>query len=202
MRFFVTCFLLFFLISCTSKKNQLPILGTPDIIGEDTIYPTVPNFEFTNQENKQITNQTFHNKIYVADFVFLSCPSICPKMTNELHKVYEKFKQNEHVMFLSHTIDPKKDSVPLLLAHANSLKINHQKWHFVTGLEYKIYDIAENGYYSAAYKDSLAPGGFAHSGGLLLIDKYKHIRGVYDGTNGKETQKLMHDITLLIEEQF
>jgi protein SCO1/2 len=202
MRSLILVFVLIVSFSCSQEGNQLPILGMPDIIGEDTIYPTVPNFEFTNQLNQSVTNQTFHNKIYVADFIFLTCPSICPKMTSELQKVYQNYQNNEHVLFLSHTIDPKNDSVPILLNYANSLKVNHQKWHFVTGKEYKIHDIAENGYYAAAYKDSLAPGGFAHSGGLLLIDKYKHIRGVYDGTSDKETKKLIKDIALLIEEQF
>lgn len=115
MRSLSVFFVIIFSVSCSQEGNQLPILGTPDIIGEDTIYPTVPNFEFTNQLNQSVTNQTFHNKIYVADFIFLTCPSICPKMTSELQKVYQNYQNNEHVLFLSHTIDPKNDSVPILL---------------------------------------------------------------------------------------
>ena len=89
-----------------------------------------------------------------------------------------------------------------MLSHANQLKVNHSKWHFVTGKKKQIYDLAENSYFSAAYEDSTAPGGFVHSGGLLLIDKYKHIRGVYDGTNPRETSKLIADIHSLLREQF
>lgn len=194
--------LAFILIACQDKEKKLPILGTPDIIGEDTLYPSIPNFEFIDQKSKIVNQHTFHNKIYVADFMFLTCPTICPKMTSEMNKVYKHFKSNNHILFLSHTIDPIRDSIPMLLSHANQLNVNHTKWHFVTGKKEKIYDLAENSYFSAAYEDSSAAGGFVHSGGLLLIDKYKHIRGVYDGTNPHETSKLIADISALLNEQF
>ena len=190
------------LFACSNQQTKLPILGTPDIIGEDTLFPSIPNFEFLNQQNKLVNELTFHNKIYVTDFMFLTCPTICPKMTSEMNKVYKHYESNNNILFLSHTIDPENDSIPLLLSHANQLKVNHSKWHFVTGKKEQIYDLAENSYFSAAYKDSTAPGGFVHSGGLLLIDKYKHIRGVYDGTNPKETRKLINDIHSLLREQF
>lgn len=190
------------MLGCTSKTDRLPILGNPKILGNDTIYPKIPAFRFINQDSIEVTNKTFDNKIYVADFIFLSCPTICPKMTNEMKKVYETYKSNPNILFISHTIDPENDTLPRLKNYANNLGIDSKKWFFVTGNKDSIYSLAENEYFSKAYSDSTAPGGYVHSGGLLLIDKNKHIRGVYDGTNQKETKRLISDIKKLLIEQF
>jgi protein SCO1/2 len=190
------------IIGCSSKDQRLPILGTSKIIGNDTIYPIIPDFNFINQDSIEVSNKTFDNKIYVADFIFLSCPTICPKMTKELKKVYESYKSNPNILFISHTIDPENDSIPRLKKYSENLGIDSKKWFFVTGNKDSIYSLAENGYFSTAYSDSTAPGGYVHSGGLLLIDKNKHIRGVYDGTDQKETKRLISDIKKLLIEQF
>jgi len=190
------------LISCTNKNTKLPILGTPTIIANDTIYPTIQGFNFINQDSVEVTEQTFEGKIYVADFIFLNCPTICPKMTNEMTKVYEAYKSNPNILFISHTIDPKNDSIPRLKSYAENLGADSKKWFFVTGEKDKIYSLAEESYFTTAYSDSTAPGGYVHSGGLLLIDKNKHIRGVYDGTDPKETERLKTDIKTLLNEQF
>jgi protein SCO1/2 len=190
------------LFGCTSKNNRLPILGNPTIVGNDTVYPTIPAFKFINQDSKQITNKTFDGKIYIADFIFLNCPTICPKMTNEMTKVYEAYKSNPNILFISHTIDPEHDSIPRLKSYAENLGADPKKWFFVTGDKDKIYSLAEESYFARAYSDSTAPGGYVHSGGLLLIDKNKHIRGVYDGTDPKETERLKIDIKTLLNEQF
>jgi protein SCO1/2 len=190
------------LFGCTSKNNRLPILGNPTIVGNDTLYPTIPAFKFINQDSKQITNKTFDGKIYVADFIFLNCPTICPKMTNEMTKVYEAYKSNPYILFISHTIDPEHDSIPRLKSYAENLEADPKKWFFVTGDKDKIYSLAEESYFATAYSDSTAPGGYVHSGALLLIDKNKHIRGVYDGTDPKETERLKIDIKTLLNEQF
>ena len=194
-------FTLLFILSCSEPQQRLPFLGTPEVNGKDTIYPKVEHFEFLNQDSLAITDNTFKNKIYITDFIFLSCPTICPMMNNEMKKVYDAYKNNKSVLFLSHTIDPENDSISRLKTYANNLKINHSKWHFVTGNKAEIYSMAENSYYSIAYQDSTAPGGFAHSGGLLLIDKNRHIRGVYDGTNPEMTKLLIKDIKRLLEEK-
>lgn len=190
------------LISCTSKNNKLPFLGNPTIIANDTIYPTIQAFNFINQDSIAVTDRTFEGKIYVADFIFLSCPTICPKMTNEMTKVYEAYKSNSNILFISHTIDPEHDSIPRLKSYAENLGADSKKWFFVTGDKDKIYSLAEESYFATAYSDSTAPGGYVHSGGLLLIDKNKHIRGVYDGTDPKETDRLKSDIKTLLNEQF
>jgi protein SCO1 len=206
------CFIVIgILASCTEVAEQspaLPYLGTPEVVtrlvnGEhvsDTVFPKIPSFSFIDQDSNKVTNSTFSKKIYVADFIFLSCPTICPKMTTELAKVQKRFAATPDVLFLSHTIDPENDSIPRLKMYASSLRVPSSKWHFVTGDQEKIMDIADKGYYAIAKKDAESPGGYAHSGGLLLIDRAGHIRGVYDGTNATETKRLIADIERLINE--
>lgn len=188
--------------ACKNPDSRLPILGNPVIEGTDTVYPSIANFRFMDQDSNTVTNETFGNKIYVADFIFLSCPTICPKMTSEMHKVYLPFQTDDRVAFLSHTIDPEHDTIPRLKAYAQSLGVSSRKWHFVTGSQDSIISLSENSYYSAAFPDSTAPGGFTHSGGLLLIDKNRHIRGVYNSTKSEETERLIKDIQSLLKEQF
>ncbi len=198
---FVLSTCLFFL-SCDRKDNVLPILGSPKIEGENKIYPTIQAFKFINQEGVEVTEKTFNDKIYIADFIFLSCPTICPVMTNEMHEVYETYKSNPNVLFISHTVDPVNDSIPLLKRYAENLGAEATLWHFVTGNKNDIYRLAEESYFAVAYADSAAPGGFVHSGGLFLVDKNKHIRGVYDGTNPAESERLKSDLKKLLNEQF
>ncbi|WP_211516884.1 SCO family protein [Flavobacterium anhuiense] len=187
------------LTSCGKVQEKLPILGNPIIEGNKTRYPRIKDFSFTNQDSMVVNNTTFAGKIYIADFIFLSCPSICPKMNVELKKVYETYKDNDEVLFLSHTIDPEHDTIPRLKAYtvANGIKKN---WHFVTGSRDSIYKIATESYFATAYPDKNEPGGFVHSGGFLLVDKNRHVRGVYDGTNPKETDRLIDDVKKLLEE--
>ncbi len=201
MKYFVP--ILFFLfVSCEQSPEPLPILGKPVYSESDTIFPTISNFSFVDQDSQIVTNQTFVNKIYVTNFIFLSCPTICPKMTAEMHNVYIAFETDERVALISHTIDPEHDSIPKLYNYAKNLGIRNSKWHFVTGNQDSIRNLAESSYFSSAFPDSTAPGGFTHSGGLLLIDKKRHIRGVYDGTNPEETNRLIKDIKTLLKEQF
>ncbi len=195
-------------MNCSApQQRKLPVLGDPIIKssivkGEntsDTIYPKIKDFLFINQDSLVVTNKTFNNKIYIADFIFLSCPSICPLMNKNMLSVYRSFETNPDVLFLSHTIDPENDNISRLKNYSENLSVSSNKWHFVTGNKDSIYSIAD-GYFATAYKDSTAPGGFVHSGGLLLIDKNKHIRGVYDGTNEPEVKRLINDIHILLKE--
>ena len=200
MKNWAIVFLLFGIIGCTNQTKHLPYLGVPTKIGNETKYPVIPPFSFINQDSLTITEQYFKDKIYVADFIFLSCPTICPKMNSEMNIVYREFKNNSNVLFLSHTVDPENDNCERLKNYTTGLNIDTKRWNFVTGNKDSIYHIAEKGYYSIAYSDSTAPGGLVHSGGLLLIDKLRHIRGVYDGTNTEATKQLIKDIKLLLEE--
>jgi len=188
--------------ACSQPAQRLPILGNPNIEGKDTVYPIIANFSFTDQDSNTISNQTFANKIYVADFIFLSCPTICPKMTSAMHDVYQSYATDERVAFISHTIDPKHDTIARLKAYASNLGVITNRWHFVTGNQESILNLSEHSYFSTAYPDSTSPGGFTHSGGLLLVDKNRHIRGVYNSTKPAEIQRLIADIQLLLKEQF
>ncbi len=201
--------MVFFLsVGCRRPEVRLPILGEPVItqrlfngkIVYDSVFPTIPDFSFWDQDSTKVNNQSFSGKVYVADFIFLSCPSICPKMTVEMKRTYDFFLRDDRIRFISHTVDPEHDSIPRLKAFTSSLHIDNNKWKFVTGNQDSILQLAEKGYFSNAYKDSTAPGGYVHSGGLLLIDKNRHIRGVYDGTNPKETYRLINDINILLKE--
>ncbi len=202
MKFQIAILGILLLASCKQPAKHLPILGNPIISGKDTTFPTIANFSFTNQDGQTITNKTFKNKIYIADFIFLSCPTICPKMTKEMYAVYLSFATNDKVEFISHTIDPEHDTLPRLKAYATNLGVPSSKWHFVTGNQDSIINLAEQSYFATAYPDSTSPGGFTHSGGLLLVDKNRHIRGVYNGTNPEETKRLISDIQTLLKEQF
>jgi len=200
----IACFSLFllFLLAYCREEKKLPYLGNPGVSGETSTYPKIPDFSFTDQENKAITAASFANKIYVADFIFLSCSTICPLMNTEMLKVYNEFDKDDRVVFLSHTIDPANDSIQKLKAFADNLNVSSNKWHFVTGNKDSIYKIAERDYFTTAYPDSLDKDGLLHGGGLLLIDKNKNIRGVYDGTDPNETERLILDIKQLLKEQF
>lgn len=186
-------------INCSPKQEKLPFLGNPIVNGNDTLYPKISEFSFINQDSIVIANKTFDGKIYVADFIFLSCTTICPKMNAELDKVYQIYKDNPQVSFLSHTIDPKNDTIARLKEFSQAMGVN-KNWHFVTGNKDSIYSIATNSYFTTAYPDEKEPGGLVHGGGLMLVDKNRHIRGVYDGTYGKETQRLINDIKILLKE--
>ncbi len=194
---FITFILVTF--SCSKGRRQLPYLGNPIEKGSQLQYPKIANFNFTDQDSAVVTNATFTGKIYVADFIFLSCPTICPKMTVEMRKVYERYRNNAKVAFISHTIDPKHDTVPRLKAYADNLDVKGN-WYFVTGNKDSIYALATKSYFTTAYPDVKEPGGYVHSGALLLVDKNRYIRGVYDGTDPEETRRLIADIDILLEE--
>ncbi|WP_240163406.1 SCO family protein [Spirosoma taeanense] len=196
-------------LSCSPADDKLPILGerttvTRTVNGKavtDSVYHTIPDFTFVSQYGDTVTARTLNGKVYVADFFFTSCPTICPKMKVQLKRVYEKFKGNPDVMLLSHTIDPAHDSVPMLKEFADNLGVTGRQWLFVTGDKETIYDIGQNSYMVTAQQDASAPGGVIHSGAFILVDKNKHIRGVYDGTTEDGVDKLMKDMDRLLAEE-
>ena len=199
--------LLIFLIACNSEK-RLSFLGEKtynqkEVNGKmvtDTIYFTLPNFKFINQDSQFVTPQTFENKIYVADFFFTSCPTICPTMKTQMLRVYNKYENENELSFLSHTIDPKHDTVALLKDYSERINVKTDKWHFVTGKQEEIFEVAQKGYLVPAQKDEKAAAGLLHSGAFVLIDKEKRIRGFYDGTDPKMVDLLIKDINTLLKE--
>lgn len=199
----------FFLISCGNERQELlPILGPRKVdnvrieggIRADTVYHRIGDFKFVDQEGDTVTQDTFRDKIYVADFFFTSCPTICPIMKTQMLRVYEAFAGEDDVLLLSHTIDPEHDSVAVLKAFSDRLEVRAEKWHFVTGAKEDIYQIGQSEYMVTARDDPDEPGGYLHSGAFLLVDKNRHIRGVYDGTKKEEVDRLIADIPRLLAE--
>lgn len=197
------------LAACTdSKRGPLPILGPRQIgnvriedgIRADTVYHRIGDFSFVDQEGDTITPQTFAGAVYVADFFFTTCPTICPIMKTQMLRVYEAFRDNTEVLLLSHSIDPEHDSVAVLKAFSDRLGVDSGKWHFVTGNKEDIYEVGQTNYMVTARDDPDEPGGYLHSGAFVLVDKDKHIRGVYDGTKKEEVDRLISDIPRLLAE--
>lgn len=189
------------LTSCSSQEEKLPIFGQREVNGTDTIYHTIAPFSFVDQDSTVITNDTYKDKIYVADFFFTTCRTICPIMKTQMLRVYEATQEMPDVALLSHTIDPEYDTVELLHDFAERLGVESKRWHFVTGVKDSIYKIAQTSYFATAMEDKTEPDGFIHSGAFLLIDKQRRIRGKYDGTKEEDVNRLIADIKRLRREE-
>lgn len=193
------------LSGCKDKPKRLPFLQletTERVVDGKTVidsaFRTIPAFRLLNQDSAVVTEKDFDNKIYVADFFFTSCPTICPEMHRNLLKVYKKYEGNPEVKFASHTIDVKYDTPSRMKAYATKLGVKGTQWEYLWGTRDEIYALAERNYLVAAKEDGNAPGGFVHQGYLVLIDKQKRIRGAYDGTLDADVKKLMADMDILL----
>jgi protein SCO1/2 len=187
-----------------SKKEKplrlLPIYGENTVINGDTIYHLVPDFRFINQKGQWVSQNDFKGKIYVTDFFFTTCQSICPVMTSNLKSIYSEFKNDTTVAFISHTVDPEYDTVAVLADYAKNHGAELPQWHFVTGKKTELYSIARKGYYLDAQEGNGGPEDFLHTPNFALVDPEHHIRGYYDGTKENEIKKLLVDIKLLKKE--
>jgi protein SCO1/2 len=212
LSFPISCLLFFaslsILTSCKDDK-KLPIYGQRDTKNitqpdgstkVDTVYQTIPAFSFLNQDSVYINNNTFKDKIYIADFFFTSCPSICPIMHRNMKKIYEDYKNDPQVSFLSHTIDFKYDRPYVLKKYAAKLGVDDKKWQFAYGSKEDIYKIAENSYLVSVMVDSTQKGMYVHQGWLVLVDKDRRVRGSYEGTDEKAIEQLRKDIPVLLAE--
>jgi len=183
-----------------------------EIIGEEG--HQIADFSFINQNNEVVVNDSLNGNIYVANFFFTSCPTICPVMTKNMAYVQSKLSVFPNIKFLSHTVDPLNDTPERMLNYVNDLKgknvnISLDNWDFVTGDKDELYAIAQS-YFVNVSADSLAPGGFLHSEYFVLIDKEGRIRsgidkqknvvGVYDGTNDAQMKDLVNDVKVLMAE--
>ena len=202
--------------ACTEPPKQaakLPIMGERDVRPRadggpaDTVFATVPAFRLVDQAGQLITNKTFAGRAYVADFFFATCPGICPKMQGELLKVYTQYAKDPRIVFLSHTIDPAHDTIPVLKDYAQRLGIAEAaRWHFATTGAHgeptakdTVFQLAR-AYFTAALPDKQAPGGFAHNGTFALVDDQGHIRGLYDSLNPTEVARLLKELPILLTE--
>jgi len=208
-------FLLLFLISCKTatekvdKEIFLPFFNsaifTPEWISKDTKkyekIHTIPAFEFVNQDGIKITKETYKDKIYIADFFFTTCAGICPKLTKNMNRLQEVFRNDPDVLLLSHTVMPWKDSVPVLKEYAIENGIDAKKWNLVTGDKDEIYDIARTAYFADEdFVKTQDENAFIHTENFILIDKKGRIRGVYNGTLEIETERILRHIKLLKKE--
>lgn len=183
------------------SRPPLPILGNYEVVNGDTVHHAIPDFSFINQDSMIITNGTFEGRVYVADFFFTSCPSICPKVKKEMLRMYEKYKSDPRIAFVSHSIDTKRDTVGRLKEYATNLGVSSGFWHFVTGEKAQIFKIA-NEYFVSALEDPGAPGGFDHSGRLILVDKDRHVRAFCNGTVTEEVDAFMEQIDHLLATEY
>lgn len=216
----ISALALSFLVACQpaveEKKFLLPIIGEKHLSNTDTIYHTVGGFTLTNQFGEAVTEQTVENKIYVADFFFASCQSICPEMSTNMVDVQKAFENDNEFLILSHTVNPDHDTVAVLNKYGISYNAKKGKWHLLTGNKKAIYKLALKDYLVNAMeadgpdtghgqKDSTQEDNyeeaFIHSEFFLLIDKQNRIRGVYDGTDKVQVKKLIEDIKLLKTEK-
>ena len=162
-------------------------------------YHTIADFSLTNQNGKTITQDDYKDKIYVADFFFTTCQTICPIMTDHMVKIQEALKNDDGVLLLSHTVTPEIDSVAQLKKYALEKGVNDAKWNLVTGDKKEIYDLARKSYLAA--KDvPYSENDLVHTENFILVDKKKRIRGFYDGTDPEAIEKLLADIEILKQE--
>jgi len=209
--FFVLLFpSVLYLVLSTGKHHftALPYFGPREAITTmvngkekpDTLYHSIPPFKFVNQLGDTITDKDYDHRIYVADFFFTTCQSICPKMSRQMERIQKKFWDNDSVMMISHTVNPEGDSVEVLAAYAKTMNANSKRWNFVTGDKKQIYDIAREGYFLPVDKGDGGPDDFIHSEKFILVDKNKHIRGIFDGTDTKDVDRLFDAIKMLLAE--
>ena len=157
----------------------------------------ISNFNLVNQNGNNISQEFYHNKIYVADFFFTTCPSICPIMTNNMLKVQEKIKNDPNVLIVSFSVDPKTDSVAQLKKYANEKGVDDLKWNLLTGDKRQIYDLARKSFFVAEIDKDSDSNDIIHTENFVLVDPDKRIRGFYDGTDLDEIKNLISDLSLL-----
>ena len=217
---FFLAFMIILSISCNEgvdsnveNERMLPFIGMHDVElikeadGEfriDSIYYTIPKFSFINQDSVEVSHHDYLGKISVVDFFFSNCPSICPMLSAQMVRVQEGVKKegiSAEVMFLSHTVDPARDTPSRLKEYADLIGANLSNWNFVTGRAEDLYYQAETGYMLSAFPSDSAEGGFFHTDKIVLLDKQMHIRGLYDGTSTQSVDKLIEDILVLKKEK-
>ena len=194
--------------SCNqSSKKQLPIYNpsdfNPGLVDKSlqnlSENHTVANFKLINQNGETITQDDYKDKIYVADFFFTSCQTICPVMTDNMAKIQKAYLDNDDIMFLSLSVTPDIDSIPVLREYADRKGVIDRKWNVTTGEKKHIYALARKSYFAVVEHGDGGVQDFIHTPNFILVDKQKRIRGIYDGTENDEILLLIEDIKVLIE---
>jgi len=203
--FFTGVFIVYFI---TLDARTLPIYNpyqlNPDVVDASMQNVTknhkIADFSLIDQEGKTVTENDFEGKIYVADFFFTTCQSICPKMSGQMQRLSVEFEEDDELKFISHTVYPEVDSVPLLKAYADEYGARSSKWELVTGDKKQIYDLARKSYFAVTTEGDGGEGDFIHTENFVLVDKEKRLRGFYDGTKPEEIDQLIEDIEILKNE--
>lgn len=207
--------LLFLVVSCTEKQkvasSGLPFIGHHDIAFTnedgydkgDTIFHTVEDFIYLNQDSVLLNSKDIKNTIWVVKFFFSHCRTICPPMTQQMAQLRDSVNDIEdQLTFLSFSIDPENDTPTRLRQYKNRYGITASNWYFLTGDEEETHRLGTESFYVNAFADDNAQGGFAHSANLILVDKNQHIRGLYDGTSNEGRTQLEADIRKLISNEY
>ena len=199
MKYFIslTIYIMFVFLSC--KPAGLPYLGNTVMENGQPRYHVVRDFSYINQDSVQVSNKDLSQYVYIADFFFTSCPSICPKVMKEMLRIHDAFKGDDRVRLVSFTIDPKRDTAMKLKLYSDNLGVDTRYWHFLTGDKDETLDLAGD-FFVAALEDSTAPGGFDHSGKIVLVDKKGHVRSFTEGTEPDDTPGFIEDVKLLLDE--
>ncbi len=197
--------IVFLFYNALKPEKRLPIYQ-PNMVSATLVdssmqyvrkYHTIADFKLVNQNGDTITQDNYADKIYVADFFFTTCPSICPVMTANLAEVQNEFKNDNEVLLLSHSVTPEIDSVAQLKKYAIEKGVVDQKWNLVTGNKKQIYELARKSYMAVMEDGDGGAYDMIHTENFMLIDKERRIRGYYDGTNKEEVEKLIRDIEIL-----
>ena len=214
MKFLIPFILLLTLLSCNQSEKKvrvLPYVGNFDIVYSmvngkevaDTVYPKMIDFSYFNQDSLVVKSADMKGKIWIADFFFTSCPTICPKMTEQMKRLNGMTKDiNEHIQYISFSINPKYDTPEQLRKYIQVHKIKAKNWQFFTGNEARTHDLGINNFQIFAGQDASAAGGYAHTGAFALVDKEGYVRGVYLGTDPKEVNKLEIDLRKLLKYEY
>ncbi len=195
-----------YLVIPKEKEFELPVL-TPSDLRPTLVHPSlvgktehsIPNFTFINQDSLTITQDTVEGKIYVVDFFFTSCPSICIDLTNNLKLVQEAFKDSDDIFILSHSVDPKYDTVSRLKQYGEIHNINSKQWFLLRGTIEQITEMAQLGYFAIAEFKNHTEYELIHTENVILVDQDRQIRGIYNGTSPIDIGYLIDDINLLLE---
>lgn len=199
-------FSILLLVGCGQNEYQpLPKLGNYDINYEtgDTIFPSIPDFQYLNQDSVVVSSKSMKGKIWVSDFFFTSCPTICPVMTEEMKRLNQNTSDlKEHIQFMSFSINPRYDKPSVLRKYIQKHGITASNWYFFTGDEKETHQLGIDHFLVHANADEQAPGGFAHGPAFTLVDMDGIVRGVYDGTDPKQVDQLEHDLRNLLKYEY
>ncbi len=193
---FAAVFMTYYYTQTRDLPKKLPILGNPG--------HRVSDFSFTNQDGKTVTLANVDGKIRVVNYFFTTCKGICPRMNENMTKVYQAYRGNNEILILSHTVDPKKDTVGAMKAYSLHFDADPNQWMFLTGDKKALYEMARDEYLVTAVDDTATTdinSDFIHSERFILVDKGGRIRGQYDGLNAGEVNQLIGDIKELLKEE-